>query len=148
MENKQLALSPLSKETIEMTPQEVIELLLCLLSRVEELGCRLNKHSGNSDKPPSSDSPFQKCDERSPPRNQSASGLASAKNCFSQRERFRCFRNDALAAESVSRVSSLFIHIKFLNCRYESSLGSLLPGLLFVFFRPRQLAATFQPQGV
>ncbi|MDR1660790.1 MAG: DUF6444 domain-containing protein, partial [Desulfovibrio sp.] len=58
MEDKRLALLPLSKETFERTPQEVIELLLCLLSRVEELERRLNKHSGNSDKPPSSDSPF------------------------------------------------------------------------------------------
>ncbi|MDR1488993.1 MAG: DUF6444 domain-containing protein, partial [Desulfovibrio sp.] len=54
------------KETIERAPQEVIELLSCLLSRAEELECRLNKHSGNSDKPPSSDSPFQKRDEKKP----------------------------------------------------------------------------------
>ena len=56
MEDKQLALLPLSKETLERTPPEVFKLLLRLVSRVEELERRLNKHSGNSDKPLSSDS--------------------------------------------------------------------------------------------
>lgn len=54
MEDKRLASLPLSKEVLDRTPQEVIELLLRLLSRVDELESRLNKHSGNSNKPPSS----------------------------------------------------------------------------------------------
>jgi hypothetical protein len=49
----------LSKEVLERTPEEAIELLLRLMSRVEELESRLNRHSGNSDKPPSSDGPFR-----------------------------------------------------------------------------------------
>jgi transposase len=44
----------------------VIELLLRLLARIEELERRLNKNSGNSDKPPSSDSPFRKRGEGKP----------------------------------------------------------------------------------
>jgi transposase len=80
MEDKRLALLPLSKETLERTPQEVIELLLRLVSRVEELERRLNKHSGNSDKPPSSDSPFRKQDEKKP-----ATKLARKRGGFRQK---------------------------------------------------------------
>lgn len=65
MENKRLASLSLSKEALDRTPQEVIELLLRLLSRVNELESRLNKHSGNSDsdKPLSDDSPFRQVRE-------------------------------------------------------------------------------------
>ena len=66
MEDKELSSLPLSKETLESTPPEAIELLLGLMSCVEELERRLNKHSGNSNKPPSSDSPFRKRDEKKP----------------------------------------------------------------------------------
>ena len=56
---------PLAPEILSRTPAEVVELLLrlladnrALLARVEELEAKLNKNSSNSNKPPSSDSPF------------------------------------------------------------------------------------------
>jgi len=70
---------PLDPEILSRTPPEVIELLLRLLeenralreenrvlrqqlallqARVEELEAKLNRNSSNSNKPPSSDSPF------------------------------------------------------------------------------------------
>ena len=56
---------PLDPEILSRTPPEVIELILSLLerirvleARVEELEAKLNKNSSNSNKPPSSDSPF------------------------------------------------------------------------------------------
>jgi hypothetical protein len=49
--DKRLASLPLSKEVLDKTPQEVVAPLLRLLSRVDELESRLNKHSGNSDRP-------------------------------------------------------------------------------------------------
>ena len=49
---------PLDPEILSRTPPEVIELVLRLLARVEELEARLNQNSSNSNKPPSSDSPF------------------------------------------------------------------------------------------
>jgi len=60
MNDKRPISLPLSREVLDRTPQEVLELLLRLLSRVGELESRLNKHSGNSDKPPSSDGPLPK----------------------------------------------------------------------------------------
>lgn len=66
MQDKRLASLPLSKEVLDSTPQEVIALLLSLLSHIDELESRLNKHSGNSDKPPSSDGPFRKRGESRP----------------------------------------------------------------------------------
>ena len=66
MEDKRLAALALSKEVLDRTPEEVVALLLRLLSRVEELERRLNTHSGNSDKPPSSDDPFRKRKEEKP----------------------------------------------------------------------------------
>jgi transposase len=49
---------PLAPEILSRTPPEVIELLLRLLVRIEELEAKLNQNSSNSNKPPSSDSPF------------------------------------------------------------------------------------------
>jgi transposase len=49
---------PLDPEILSRTPPEVIELLLRLLARVEELEAKVNANSSNSNKPPSSDSPF------------------------------------------------------------------------------------------
>jgi transposase len=63
---------PLNEDILNQTPPETIELLLSLLKRLAELEAenaelkkriveletRLNKNSSNSDKPPSSDSPF------------------------------------------------------------------------------------------
>jgi len=56
---------PLDPEILSRTPPEVIDLILSLLekirvleARVEELEAKLNKNSSNSNKPPSSDSPF------------------------------------------------------------------------------------------
>jgi transposase len=49
---------PLEPEILSRTPPEVIELLLRLLARIEELEARLNQNSSNSNKPPSTDSPF------------------------------------------------------------------------------------------
>ena len=81
MENHQFASIPLNPEILSRTPPEVIELLLRLLAenhalkeenrmlrqelvilqkRVEELEAKLNENSSNSNKPPSSDSPFAK----------------------------------------------------------------------------------------
>jgi transposase len=81
-----LSLIPLDANILNRTPPEVVELLLRLLAenqalreenhmlrqeiailriRVEELEAKLNKNSSNSNKPPSSDSPFvakPKCD--------------------------------------------------------------------------------------
>ena len=68
MEHKRLASLPLSKEVRDRIPQEVIEMLLRLLLCVDELASRLNKHSGNSGKPPSSDSPFRKRRDAPPAR--------------------------------------------------------------------------------
>jgi len=58
---------PLDPEILSRTPPEVIELILSLLekirvleARVEELETKLNRNSSNSNKPPSSDSPFTK----------------------------------------------------------------------------------------
>jgi transposase len=66
---------PLAPEILNRTPPEVIELLLSLLEKVrileiqvEELKARLNQNSSNSNKPPSSDSPFPP----KPPRPQKA----------------------------------------------------------------------------
>jgi transposase len=57
---------PLSADVLSRTPQEAIDLILLLLekvamlqARVETLEARLNLNSGNSNKPPSSDSPYK-----------------------------------------------------------------------------------------
>ena len=47
-------------EDLEKTPPRVLELILHLLKRIEELEARLNQDSSNSNRPPSSDSPFKK----------------------------------------------------------------------------------------
>jgi len=49
---------PFDPEVLSRTPPEVIEFLLRLLARVEELEAKLNQNSSNSNKPPSADSPF------------------------------------------------------------------------------------------
>ena len=65
-----LHLIPLDAEILNRTPPEVIDLILSLLerirvleARVEELEAKLNRTSSNSNKPPSSDSPFSKQSE-------------------------------------------------------------------------------------
>jgi transposase len=61
----QLSMIPLSAEVLSRTPQEAIDLILRLLeqvvalqARVEALEAQIKKNSSNSNKPPSSDSPF------------------------------------------------------------------------------------------
>jgi transposase len=46
-------------EDLEKTPPRVFELILHLLKRIEQLEARLNQDSSNSNRPPSSDSPFK-----------------------------------------------------------------------------------------
>ena len=65
-----LHLIPLDAESLNRTPPEVIDLILSFLerirvleARVEELEAKLNRTSSNSNKPPSSDSPFSKQSE-------------------------------------------------------------------------------------
>lgn len=57
----------ISAEDLAKTPPSVTKLLMCLLEenqrlkkRIEELEARLNQDSSNSNRPPSSDSPFKK----------------------------------------------------------------------------------------
>jgi transposase len=65
---------PLDPDVLSRTPPEVIELLLRLLARIEELEARLNKNSSNSNKPPSSDSPFAlKAQPKPQPKNKKPS---------------------------------------------------------------------------
>lgn len=47
-------------EDLEKTPPRVLELIMHLLKRIEELEARLNQDSSNSNRPPSSDGPFKK----------------------------------------------------------------------------------------
>ena len=70
MENS-FALIPLDADILSRTPPEVIAFILSLLekirvleARVEELEAKLNKNSSNSNKPPSSDSPFAERPEK------------------------------------------------------------------------------------
>jgi transposase len=86
MEDKRLASLPLSKEVLDRTPLEVIELLLRLLSRIDELESRLNKHSGNSDKPPSSDSPFRRRSEAKPKQSSVRKRIGSRQKLFAPTE--------------------------------------------------------------
>jgi transposase len=65
MTPEQVSSIPLSAEVLSQTPQEAIELILCLLeqvltlrARVEALEAQIKKNSSNSNQPPSSDSPF------------------------------------------------------------------------------------------
>jgi hypothetical protein len=63
MEDKRLATLFPSKEVPDRMPHETVDLPLRLPSRVEEPEIRLNKHSGDSGRPPSSDGPFRNRDE-------------------------------------------------------------------------------------
>ena len=63
MENKRLASLPLSKEVLDRTPQKVIELLLRLLSRVDEPASRLQATvlSGSGDEEKIREDIFFRC---------------------------------------------------------------------------------------
>ncbi len=50
----------ISMDDWQKTPPSVIKLILHLLERIEKLEARLNEDSSNSNKPPSSDSPYKK----------------------------------------------------------------------------------------
>src|SRR5208337_1604098 len=75
------------------TPPRVLKLLMYLLEenlrlkkRIEELEARLNKDSSNSDRPPSSDSPFKK----------ESSGKVEKKSKFKSRKRRKGYRQQTL----------------------------------------------------
>jgi len=129
---------PLSSEVLSRTPAEVVALLLRLLeenhavreenrllrhqlsllqSRIEELEARLKKNFTNSDKPPSSDSPFAPKSETPGKAGSHESVKARASNACGPRRLWSCTRNTVPVAAVFLRNKSPIISIKPLNFR-------------------------------
>jgi len=58
------------ERTIKHDPTSVVDLVLELQSKVQELEYRLNQYSQNSSMPPSSDPPLSRKERRAPKRKQ------------------------------------------------------------------------------
>lgn len=63
------------EELIERDPSAVVEFVLALQERIEELERRLGQNSGNSSKPPSSDPPMSRQERRAPARERAKESL-------------------------------------------------------------------------
>ena len=89
MPSVQVSTIPLSAEVLSRTPQEAIDLILRLLeevaalqARVEVLEAQLKKNSSNSNKPPSSDSPFTAKSTPKPTRKKTRKRKGTRRQCM------------------------------------------------------------------